>query len=387
MKLLFVHDHPFYREENGEVYSGGSFPSKLWFNYLINFDQLWVFGRRTSSLQSKNTLSSGDSGVSFYLTESYTSALTLLRNYRRIQEELRILIENVDVVLIRLPSVLGIIAGKEAFKLNKPIWVEQVGNAKEALESHGSLLGRFVAPILENFNQKAIKNADFVTYVTNNKLQLDYPAQKHAITVTLSNVIIKRILEESELQNNRFYSSIFKIGLVGGFDARYKGQDLLLKAISRLPTNIIQTIELFFVGKGEFNWVLEQAKALGLGSNIKYIGALEAGDKINAMLSGLSLYVQPSLTEGMPRATIEAMAMGCPVIGSDAGGISDIVSSNFVHRKGDFTKLSQDILQLIKNRDLLYKESIESLKKSADYHIDVLTERRRNFYTLMNKSL
>lgn len=50
--------------------------------------------------------------------------------------------------LVRLPSVLGLIAGKIALKNKKYLWVEQVGNTSESLMGHGSILGKFIAPVL-----------------------------------------------------------------------------------------------------------------------------------------------------------------------------------------------------------------------------------------------
>ncbi|WP_182407320.1 glycosyltransferase [Psychrobacter sp. GP33] len=385
MKLLFVHDHPFYQDSDGNVYTGGSFPQNIWNNYLLNFTNVTVFGRKSTSEKSKNSMTSGLSNVSFSLTKNYDSIISLFRNNVKLRAELKALINDSDIVLARLPSILGFIAISEATKLNKPIWVEQVGNSKETFNTHGSLSGRISAELFESINKYLIRKASFVSYVTDNKLQQDYPIEKNVISVSLSNVIINNILTDNELDNKRFYGDIISICLIGGFDVRYKGQDVLLKAIAGLPKDITSKIELNFIGKGDFNWVLNKAKKLGIRDNIKFIGPVKAGDEINNFLSNMSLYVQPSLTEGMPRATIEAMSMGCPVIGSKAGGIPDIVNSDLLHEKGDFKKLRKDILYLLRDRDFLHKEATNSLFKAENYHISVLTERRTTFYKKMNE--
>ena len=385
-KLLFVHDHPFYKQTNGEVFTGGSFPKELWNNYLINFQEINVFARDSKSPNSKNGISS-TKNVSFYLTKNYSSAIDAIKNYRKIKQELKVLIEKADVVLVRLPSVLGFIAAELAFKMNKKVWVEQVGNAEEALGNHGSLLGKVAAPFFEYQNKKIVKRANFVSYVTENKLQKDYPTHPQAITVALSNVIINSILEKQGLKQERFSGDIFKIGLIGGFDAKYKGQDILLKAISLLEENIKSNIKIYLVGKGDYSWVLNLARRLNLIENIEYIGGLEAGNQINDFLSTLSLYVQPSFTEGMPRATIEAMAMGCPVIGSNVGGIPDIVSKKFVHQRGNAQELSNHIKQLYLDREILIQESTLSLKKAVPYLKENLDKKRQEFYSLMNERL
>lgn len=382
MTILFIHDHPFYSNGN-TVYSGGGLPSIIWKNYLINFDKVIVYGRLSNNVKDKKVESSTEN-VSFYLTKNYSSAIDAIKNYRKIKQELKILIEKADVVLVRLPSILGFIAAELAFKMNKRVWVEQVGNAEEALGNHGSLLGKVSAPFFEYQNKNIVKRADFVSYVTENKLQKNYPAHPQAITVSLSNVIINSILVKQNLQKDRFYDTIFRIGLIGGFDVKYKGQDVLLKAISLLEENIKENIKISLVGKGDFSWVLDLSKSLNLIENIEYIGGLEAGIQINDFLSTLSLYVQPSLTEGMPRATIEAMAMGCPVIGSNVGGLPDIISDELIHKKGRFKELSNHILFLFNNRNILYEESVLSLEKALPYLKTQLDKKRVDFYANMN---
>lgn len=386
MKLLFVHDHPFFRDTNQIVYTGGSCPKKLWQNYLINFDYLDVFGRKSTSLKSKNGVSSTEN-VSFHLTQKYSSALSLLKNKKAIERELLPLIAQADVVLVRLPSILGIIAGNLAYSKKKPLWAEVVGNAEEAMTAQGSLLGKISAKPLEFLNKRLIQKADFVAYVTKSKLQKDYPANSKAITVSLSDVIVPRVLSVSELDSKRYSDGIFNVGLIGGFDAKYKGQDVLLKAIALLDKEIQKNIKIHLVGKGDYSWVLELAKQLNLISNLDYIGPLEAGEEINNFLKTLSLYVQPSLTEGMPRATIEAMAMGCPVIGSRVGGIPDIVSSEFLHEKGDYKTLSHHIMRLYLDRKVLEKEAEQSLDKAIPYLKTNLDKIRLDFYKKMNQYL
>lgn len=387
MKLLFVHDHPFYRDINQIVYTGGSFPKNLWSNYLMNFDEVIVYGRNSKSLKSKNGESSSPN-VSFHLTDNYSSVLSLIKNKRGIENELENLINNVDVVLVRLPSILGVIAGLIALKNKKKIWVEQVGNAKEAMLNHGSILGKLLAPFLHQFNKKLAKSAHFISYVTEKKLQRDYPCNEKALQVSLSDVIIKKIFTNDEIDSkSRFFSSVFKIGVIGGFDAKYKGYDVLLKSIDKLPSDVKTNIELYFIGKGKSQWVKDLARRLNLLSNIKFIGPLQAGEEVNKLLSELSLYVQPSLTEGMPRALLEAMAMGCPSLGSDVGGIPDILNTKNIHQAGDYVKLSEQIKYYYDVRVELLKESNISLNKIEPYLHEKINKRRVDFYCKMNKCI
>lgn len=114
MKILFIHDHPFYKEKDN-IYSGGGLPHATWNNYLINFEEVIVYGRKSNNLKNKKVKSS-KSNVSFYLTDNYTSVLNLIKDKKVLKRELENLISDVDVVLVRLPSVLGFIAGEIALK-------------------------------------------------------------------------------------------------------------------------------------------------------------------------------------------------------------------------------------------------------------------------------
>ncbi|WP_346986126.1 glycosyltransferase family 4 protein [Chryseobacterium sp. POE27] len=242
-----------------------------------------------------------------------------------------------------------------------------------------------IAPFFELENKRLVKLANFISYVTENKLQKDYPSKSNAVTIGLSDVVIKNVLKANELDRVRFFSDKIKIGLIGGFDAKYKGQDVLIKAINSLDIEVKNKIELFFVGKGESVWVLNMVKDLKLSENVKFVGPLKSGDEVNNFLKTLSLYIQPSLTEGMPRAIIEAMSMGCPVIGSNVGGIPDVVDEKYIHSKGDYKELSIHIKELFFDRERLYKESKMSLSKAEPYLYENLYNKRVNFYNKMNQ--
>lgn len=385
MRLLFVHDHPFFVDGN-KVYSGGGLPSEIWTNYLINFSQVCVFGRHSTSEKDRKVQSSREH-VHFNLTKSYGSPLSLLRNYKKIVNEINQEVVKADVILVRLPSVIGFVTGQLAKKQGKYLWVEQVGNAQEAFSSFGTILGRIVAPIFQQINKKLVREANFVTYVTQRQLQLIYPSSNHSITASLSNVKLESLLEESQLNTRRFDGSIIDIGVIGGFDVRYKGQDVLLKAISFLPIEIKQTVRLHLVGKGDYNWLMLLASELGISETIAFKGALTSGDEVTQFLRKMSLYVQPSLTEGLPRSTIEAMGAGCPVIGSNAGGIIELVSGRFIHQAGNATELMEHILLLCNDRALLIEEARRSLKCAESYLYSNLTMKRKDFYIKMNDAI
>jgi len=379
MKLLFIHDHPFFRE-NDDVYSGGSFPASVWKNYTFYFDIVNVYARLSKDEKSKVTKSStGENNLIFNLTNNYSSISKLLFNFNFIKNDIKEKIFESDITVVRLPSILGFISGVICIRNKKPFVVEQVGSSKENYLTNGSLNGKIISQFAEKLNQYIVRKSPYVYYVTKNKLQNEYPTPGH--TTSISNVILEKLITKEQIDICRFQNTKIKIGLIGGFEVSYKGQDVLLKAISNLDANLQQNIELYLVGIGHYDWVIKLADSLGLLSNIKFIGSIQSGKAIFDFLSKLSLYVQPSFTEGMPRGMLEAMSMGCPVIGSNAGGIADIVEDRFLHQPGDYKTLGKQIEEFYLDRELLIKESKRSIETVKPYLKENLDAKRKIFYT------
>ena len=66
------------------------------------------------------------------------------------------------------------------------------------------------------------------------------------------------------------------------------------------------------------------AAEYGIEDKIIFLGFR---DDIPLILSLLDIFVLPSLEEGLPRAVIEAMAAGVPVIATDIGGTRELVAN------------------------------------------------------------
>lgn len=88
--------------------------------------------------------------------------------------------------------------------------------------------------------------------------------------------------------------------------------------------------------------------------NLKYLGRMEP-EAFRAWLGGLSIYVQPSRAESLGTALLEAGASGCACIGSDAGGIPEVVLpgvTGILVTAGDEDSLGRAVLRMVQNPDL-----------------------------------
>jgi len=111
---------------------------------------------------------------------------------------------------------------------------------------------------------------------------------------------------------------------VGRLEAQ-KNLESLLDALRGLPD-----VKLTVVGEGPLRSALE-AQARAHGVHAEFIGRVPHTD-LPMVLNRSELFVLPSHYEGNPKALVEAMACGVPVIGARSPGIREIVT----HRETGF---------------------------------------------------
>jgi len=96
-----------------------------------------------------------------------------------------------------------------------------------------------------------------------------------------------------------------------------KNVEALLEAVDGLPA------ELVLVGGGPLKEHLE-AKGRKGRSSARFVGRVPNG-RLPEYLNRASVFVLPSLIEHHPKALLEAMACGVPVIGTDVSGIRELI--------------------------------------------------------------
>src|SRR6185436_780711 len=102
-----------------------------------------------------------------------------------------------------------------------------------------------------------------------------------------------------------------------------KGNSYLVDAAARVVRERPQT-RFFLVGEGPLLSDLEaQARALNLGDRFVFAGFRR---DVAATRAAFDLSVFPSLWEGTPITAFEALAMGKPIVATDADGLLDILT-------------------------------------------------------------
>lgn len=99
------------------------------------------------------------------------------------------------------------------------------------------------------------------------------------------------------------------------------GIDLMIRALAELPVHAV----LLIAGTGELEEELKRlVHELGLRNRVFFAGHV-AHDRLPKLLAASDVFCRPSRSEGMGNAFVEAMAAGIPVIGTNVGGIPDVI--------------------------------------------------------------
>ncbi len=113
-----------------------------------------------------------------------------------------------------------------------------------------------------------------------------------------------------------------------GFASRIeesKGIRTLFEAFSRVVRRSPQ-VRLRVAGDGPERAWLAQAVSSEYGGVITLLPPYRSQQGRDAFLESIDVLVLPSISEGSPTIVIEALAMGRPTIGSDVGGMSDLLA-------------------------------------------------------------
>lgn len=169
-----------------------------------------------------------------------------------------------------------------------------------------------------------------------------------------------------------------------------KGIIYLIKAINILKKrDISEKIEFVFIGndyedypeyKSEiFNFIKEN----NLADYIKLLGNIEY-DNMNKITQASDIIVIPSLMEAVSLSMLESMSCGKIVIGSNTGGIPEVIKDNnngFLFKRGDESYLAERLYYIIKeydNLDYIRRNARKVVEES--YSWEIVTSKIEKIY-------
>ncbi len=229
--------------------------------------------------------------------------------------------KKIDTIVVQGPLLEGLLGAALKKILHKELIVELHGDWEERLPA--------LKGVLTFFAKRVLRNADKIRAVANYlilKAKKYAPAKPYFVFPTFTD--LNDFLAEKEVQFNN------EILFVGRND-RVKGIPYLLEAFELIKKDF-PGFKLSLVGEG-----LPEGK-------------LPLTEVRNRMKNCYCLVV-PSITEGLPRVILEAMALAKPVVASRVGGIPDLVkdgATGFLFEVGSVEQLAEKLRILLSNKEM-----------------------------------
>lgn len=385
MRVIVATDERFVRIGGGTVYSlTGGAEYRRWASHLSVFDEVMVLARVKAARQEypADSLASGP-GVLFHdLPPNFGLVDYLSMGYRMRRRMAELKLDD-SASILRVPGLVGTFFAGLLRNRDHPYGVRVVGNPFEVF-APGTIrhpmrpIFRF---LLTRWLKEQCANASAAAYVTSSVLQKPYPPGPETFHTAYTDV---NLSEQAFVEQARIYENMparaMHLISVGTMAQMYKGFDVLIEALA-LSIKQGAKLSLTLVGDGRYRDTLrKQVEQLGVAEHVTFKGLLPAGEAVRAQLDKADLFVLASRTEGLPRALLEAMARGLPCVGTDVGGIPELLPQECMVPPDDAQALSEKLLELVARPHILTELSRRNLQKAHKFEDRLLETRRRQFY-------
>lgn len=338
-------------------------------------DKIVVVGTQKQVVESHDMELAGDD-LEFVDVKKVNTLHSLMYERRENQRIISKLVADADLCVAHVPSFPGEMLANEARRQKKPCLNVVIGCSWDATWNY-DWRGKLLAPFRFLALRKVQRQATHSIYVTEEFLQHRYPTKGKSIGC--SDVKITSDPDMFKIRSAHIDAigpRPLRIATCAGIDVPYKGQAYVIKALAKLKSRGIK-MEYHIAGPGIGDSLRILANELGVADRVIFEGLL-SHDKIESFLDDMDIYIQPSLLEGLPRALVEAMSRGLYCLGTEVGGMPELLSSSCLFGKGDVTGITKLLTNV--NAKKLKEESDRNIKRAMDFNPERLNKMRNDFF-------
>lgn len=351
-RLLVTSETHFVRDSQGRFWGVAPAGRAAWTRYLDVFDSVRVAARTEAAPRAPVGWVRVDGDrVSVLPLPSYRGVLGYARAAPEIGRVLHDAIAGHRNVLFRVPSPIAAL-GFLRMSRRQVYGVEVVGDPHDVLAP--GAIDHPLRPMLRAVTAARLRQqcgrAAVAVYVTRNALQARYPPGPCTKAYAASNVELADA-DFADLGKRAAGGAHTRLVTVGSMAQMYKGIDVLLEAVAVLRRLGIP-LELYIVGDGRYRAQLEAlASGLGISEQTRFLGELDRPG-VRETLRSSDIFVMPSRTEGLPRALVEGMAAGLACVGTDVGGIPELLPASDIVPANDAAALAKALLPYCQDENL-----------------------------------
>lgn len=391
MNVLVVADGHYYITPSGDVYADSVYDYNFYKRYLMSFDHVFAVIRAVKVDEvPKNKKKSSGEGITFLLLPQYQGPYQYALKYFSIVRSVKKICarKDIDRAIFRIPAATSNIVAKAFSKTKKPFAVEVVGDPWENFSPRATG-NKVMLWVVRRLWSKAVKKlcekAEGASYVTESHLQAKYPPR--AYTEKNSGYFTNHY-SSVELADDSFAEprtwikkEEYLISHAANYFSDYgKGHKTLIEAVKTVNESGFR-VKLLFVGDGPLRKEFEQyANTQGISEKVKFLGRLANGDEVRKAIHNSDIFALPTISEGLPRVVLEAMAEGIPCLSSPTCGVPEILDAEYLYDFMDADGFAQGIISLITNPKKMTQLSKKNIETSKQFSASTLNSRRKEFY-------
>lgn len=323
-----------------------------------------------------------------FFLESTNRLQDYFKNAKNNRKSIEQLVKKMDVVVGYAPSGAAQYAMKIAHSEGIPFITFLVGCPWETLRHHHRLLARLVAPLSYWGTKKMVRDSEYVHYVTHSFLQQRYPTKGKVLScsdINLGEMDPDALSRRLKIRESRSKSSVIRLVTVGSIDAGYKGQDYVIRAIARLKKQGNTLYHYYLVGGQKGNRLRALCKQLDVEDQVHFLG-VKTIEEVFSTLDDCDIYLQPSLTEGLPRSVIEAMSRALPCIGFRTGGIPELLEPQYIVKQKNVDGIVKALGKL-EDENEYCRVAERNFKEAQSYEHSLLQKTIRDFFLKIKREI
>jgi len=276
-----------------------------------------------------------------------------------------------DAVLAQDPhTAAGVLAARKLARRKTPLILEVHGNWRTAARLYGSPARKLLGPASDVVAAQAVKRVDGVRTISpyTTRLVRELGVEPDGVLPTFTD-LDPFLVPPVPLPER-------PVALFVGVLEHYKGIDELVAAW-RVAAPRVPDATLHVIGKGSRRQVVESLREQVVwDEQVDSAGVAEALDRAWTL-------VLPSRNEGMGRVILEAFCRNRPVVGSDVGGIADLVrdaENGLLVPPRDPDALAEALVRILSDRELAERlgagarEGVEPLLTTPEQYAQRLRE-------------
>lgn len=284
---------------------------------------------------------------------------------------------NSDLVCLDIPNESSFLALLVCRLRRKPFFVRVVGDwGRAVLLSGPPTLGRRIKAALGEWMGNFMVRQSCLVFTQGKSLYDKYAKQNQAAVKSdmVHSTLMRDVYQRKD--SEPFHAPI-RLLSVSGLGV-LKGLDILVEAVHLLFSRGLQVV-WWCVGEGSCRPSLEKlAGTLGVADRVRFWGEVPFGPDLFELYKRADVFVQPSLTEGVPNALLEAMAHSLPVVASAVGGIPGVIT-NGVHgllvTPGHADQIRDAVCRLAGDPDFVTRMRRAAFSRAQEYSFDVVSDR------------